>query len=564
MEDIRKKISDYIDCLNAEKKPEEHENPIDSPEMDELMNTVRLIRTMKEPDMPEKDYHKRLAGGVAKKMSEKRKATRRKFAWLSGIGAVAAMVVVVFVVSLMLPLGSNRIVNAMDEAFKEVKAYHGVLEIVQTNADGEETLQAKREVWVDREGYYIKELQGFSEGLITVNNGQKKWQVRPDEKKVYVFATFPDPYRFTFELGKEIEHVKNALSTEVVGQEVVSGRKAYVLEVTPKGGQPYRLWIDKETRLPLQKESPMQNAIQYRIVYTEIEFMDSVPGELLAYKVPEGFDEVDTNPELLVGSMEEAGEIAGFAPIAPKSLPEGYKQDGIAVAASAGNDANGPKIVRLYYSSQDGESKVVVIQGKAADAFRPNSMAILGKVGNNTAEIQSPVTEEQGVLSGGGIYAGVTGMVSIRWQKDELEFAVVGNVSLEELASFVEKMTGETVEIPEDDHESSMKPQVEVPVDMEVEENEQKSVDAGHSPWKLDPVYVAQVFVSLKISPEGIQGDYPVKYEEFVIEKNTGTEAIIQVTGDVTPVRRVYLKKLVRQDETGIWTVVGYDPADGE
>ena len=108
--------------------------------------------------------------------------------------------------------------------------------------------------------------------------------------------------------------------------------------------------------------------------------------------------------------------------------------------------------------------------------------------------------------------------------------------------------------------QSSIKPQVKVPVDLEAEEGAQKNVDAGHSPWKLDPAFVAQVFVSLKISPEGIQGEYPIKYEELKIVQNTGKEAVIDVSGSNTPIKRVYLKRLVSQDNTGIWTVVGYDP----
>jgi len=74
-------------------------------------------------------------------------------------------------------------------------------------------------------------------------------------------------------------------------------------------------------------------------------------------------------------------------------------------------------------------------------------------------------------------------------------------------------------------------------------------------------VYVAQSFVSLEISPEGTEGDYPVKYEELKLIKSTGTDAIVEVTAEVTPVSKVYLKRLIRQDSTGIWTVVGYDPA---
>jgi hypothetical protein len=64
--------------------------------------------------------------------------------------------------------------------------------------------------------------------------------------------------------------------------------------------------------------------------------------------------------------------------------------------------------------------------------------------------------------------------------------------------------------------------------------------------------------VSLKISPEGIKGEYPIKYEELKITQNTGKDAIVEVNANNTPISKVYLKKLIRQENTGIWTVVGY------
>ncbi|NLC07763.1 MAG: hypothetical protein GX755_07345, partial [Syntrophomonadaceae bacterium] len=42
------------------------------------------------------------------------------------------------------------------------------------------------------------------------------------------------------------------------------------------------------------------------------------------------------------------------------------------------------------------------------------------------------------------------------------------------------------------------------------------------------------------------------------IIKNTGVEAIVGLKAG--PIKQVYLKRLVRPDETGIWSVVGYDP----
>jgi len=123
------------------------------------------------------------------------------------------------------------------------------------------------------------------------------------------------------ELGNEIKDAKNAEQIKAVGEEMVAGRETSVFEVLPRGGESYKIWIDKETNLPLQKESAMMNAIQYRVTYTSIEFGDNIPGELLAYGLPQGFKEIDKNPELQVGSVEEAAETAGFTPQIPQNVP---------------------------------------------------------------------------------------------------------------------------------------------------------------------------------------------------------------------------------------------------
>ncbi|BAH06549.1 hypothetical protein CKR_1498 [Clostridium kluyveri NBRC 12016] len=395
-------------------------------------------------------------------------------------------------------------------------------------------------------------MEGAQKDVITVNNGQKKWQIQPGQKKVEVLAAFPDSYSFTFELGKEIDDVKNALETKIVGEDKVSGRTAIVMEVTPKGGDSYKIWIDKDTKMPLQKQSAMQYSIQYKVCYTSIDFIESIPKELLAYTIPEGFKEIDTNTEQIVNSLADVKEILGFTPTIPENVPSSFIQNNISIV----NDA---KVVKINYTSKDNKKKVVILQKKSDSEFKPASMAALGKVNNNVAEIQSPIKNEIGILQGQVPYANITGISSVRWKQDGFEYAVIGNTYLEELELFIKGSTSGIVDISSKE-QSLDKPQVEVPVDLKVEEQEQKNVDAGHSPWKLDPVFVSQVFASLKILPEGIQGEYPIKYEELKIIKNTGKEAIIEVSGDKTTIKRVYLKRLIREDNTGIWTVVGYDP----
>jgi len=540
MKRVDKKLSEYIDQLNREAMPKEHKDPKNrSEEFEKLMKTVRDVRSLREPEFPDDSYPKRLSatlqGGVYMKQSKARARKLRKV-WLGTAAVAAAAAVMVFSWN-VLPIKENtNIVYAMEKAMEKVKAYHGILEIVETNELGEQMTQARREVWADKDGnYYVKELEGFSEGLITVNNGESKWQIHPDEEIAYLFTAFPDPYRFTFELGEEIEDIRNALTVKEIGEEIISGRETIVLEVTPDGGAPYHLWIDKETDLPLQRQSAMQNAIQYKVKYTEIAFAEAIPEELLTYKLPNGYEVVDTRSEQIVNTMEEAEDIVGFTPIIPE-VPEGYQLSGISVKMDT-------LAVKFSYKADDKEnSQVVILQSKAEKAFVPDSNAILGMVGKNQAEV---LTSQEAY--------------SIRWQEEGFAYTVLGNLTLDELATFVKGLTGSEFTQPE--KEDDFAPQIKVEVDLEVEENEQKSVDAGHSPWKLDPAFVTQVFASLLLSPEGITGDYPIAYEDIQIISNNGIQAIAEIKDENSIAGKVYLERLIRQDESGIWTVVGYDPA---
>jgi hypothetical protein len=93
---------------------------------------------------------------------------------------------------------------------------------------------------------------------------------------------------------------------------------------------------------------------------------------------------------------------------------------------------------------------------------------------------------------------------------------------------------------------------------MDIVKADQQQADRGSSPWQLDPLQVSLTFVNLKVSPEGIVGEPQIGAASFKTAINNGVQAVVEVSAG--PVSKVYLKRLVRQDETGIWSVVGYDP----
>ena len=544
----KKKISVYINQLNKEVTPKEHKKNDADGEFEEISNTVRRIKLLREPVMPEEGYEKQLINSVIKEKEAmnrskiRRLSDRKRFIWRRIVPAMAAILVIaLFMVIPRLTnwQDSTGVVKAMERAYDEVRAYHGILEMAEINALGEIMVQSRREVWADTKGnYYIAQLDDDSQDIVTVNNGLRRWQMRPDEEKVYLFSANPDPYRFSFELGAQVMDITKAQMVKKIGQEMLIDRDTDIYEITPDGGLPYHVWIDRATNLPIKKETAMQNALQMKMYYTDIEFMDTIPDELLDYKLPQGFEEVDANSEQVVNAIEEAENMAGFMPKLPAGNPGGYFLWQIVFGTDTG-------AVKLIYKNMDNDKSVTIVQEKTEGKLNKASDAILGMVNNTTAEILYN-------------YQGIQGIRSIRWHESEMEYTVYGNEEMGLLAEFAEAISDGAVLLPsaEEAHEQ---PQIEVPYDMEVEENEQKSVDAGHSPWRLDPAFVAQVFANLLLSPGGIEGDYEIPYEDIEIIKKNGVKAVAKIENEKSIAEYVHLERLVRQDETGIWTVVGYD-----
>ena len=87
MDDNVRKLSEYIDKLNAEQRPDQHESPEDSPELERLYHAVRLVKSLKDPALPGKDYPERLAAVVRNRQRQK---SRKRF-WQRGMAAAAAV-----------------------------------------------------------------------------------------------------------------------------------------------------------------------------------------------------------------------------------------------------------------------------------------------------------------------------------------------------------------------------------------------------------------------------------------------------------------------------------------
>ncbi|TGE38760.1 hypothetical protein E4K67_04570 [Desulfosporosinus fructosivorans] len=473
--------------------------PIESNNQDvaELQMLTRRIKNQRPIPEPSVEFSHTLYQKLLK-VSKPRKR------FLSWSALIASVLVIIFLIS---PWShSNKdIVLAMEQTVKQLQNYHGILEKVSTNGAGEHQVIQRTEIWSEGSKYATSS----DEGVVTANNGELRWMTQPKNKEITLLPIYLDPH--DFDIQKEATKAQQ-YPHKIVGQDTIAGRTATRLEIAPPGGLPYYLWIDPDTHMPVQLQTAMQKSIQTTYTFVTLETNIKIPDTTFNYNPPKEYQIVDQNPDKPVATLTEAIAVSGFTPLQLSEKPQ-------RIFASSN---------RIVFDFED----TIVIESKATAPFVLSPLAACGQVDGAPLEIFPD---------------------SLRWQKNDLEITVQGQRPAE-----LAKQLSNNMVIPQSGQVLPNQPTVEVEIDMEIVKNNQKQVDAGSSPWQLDPVQVAFTFAVLQISPEGIEGEPPLDYNSLKVISNTGTDAVIQILDG--PVKTVYVKRLIRQDQSGIWTVVGYDP----
>lgn len=497
-----------IDTLNQEQNPGGIlETEFDSESASaEILAAVRAVKSIQEPAEPSSDFALRLKASLESVQGRKESTPKGKGSPLR-FGAAAAGVILVLALTMGRSFFTNDVVLAMEKAVQQLSSYQGTLEMVAENAAGEQWMVRRTQIWVEKEKYAMRQ----NKETLTVNNGDQKWQVREEKREVALLPPVPDYTRQGFDLQDEAKRAKEYPHT-VVGKEEIAGRETIRLQIFPPGGDPYHLWVDVETDLPLQLQSADVNALQTTYTFVEFQSNVTIDPEMFRFQIPEGYQLVEEDPGQLVNTIGEAAQFSGLQPAVPQSAPERIFvfQD---------------KIVLDY-------GDTTISQVPAQDPWEPEGHGALGEIDGKPVEV---IRER------------------IRWQQQGLEILIEGPRAPE-----LAREIAPSLILPNKNQDLSSQAKVKVPVDLEIVRADQKQVDGGHTPWQIDPLSVALTFVNLQVTPGGIVGEPQIPYRTFTMEKNTGAECTVNVSQG--PVSKVYLKRLVRQDESSIWTVVGYDP----
>lgn len=174
-------------------------------------------------------------------------------------------------------------------------------------------------------------------GTLSVSDGEFMWSYNPKTNTVLKMEMPEVPDTGQIDYVEIINDFLNETNVSVVGVEEIDGRSAYLLETSLKENEEgiqlfdeIKLWVDKETWLPLRYEIYDSDGAQVlKMEIHDLEVNTGISDSEFVFEVPEGatVKAMDLNSYGIPGDMtlEEAKEHVQFEILVPEDLPEGYE-----------------------------------------------------------------------------------------------------------------------------------------------------------------------------------------------------------------------------------------------
>jgi negative regulator of sigma E activity len=248
-------------------------------------------------------------------------------------------------------------------------------------------------------------------GQFVISRGAMSWDVDPSRKRVVVSENkaMVDPVAVVDDIAL-LDANYRAVRT---GAEGIADRKTDVVDLVSRytGERAMRLWIDTDTHVVLAKEAyHADGSLAWRVRFDDIRYTDGIPESIFTGAVPTGYATVKGRSYSQPHTLPNAIPDAGFRPVTPRYLPEGFSLVGGDVAT-----IKDVKTLHLIYS--DGIRNLSLFESatdRAVDftGLKPQTT----RFENHDAQY---------------VRDGPTTLVA--WREHKLAFALVGDLDLKEL-----------------------------------------------------------------------------------------------------------------------------------
>jgi outer membrane lipoprotein-sorting protein len=248
-------------------------------------------------------------------------------------------------------------------------------------------------------------------GQFVISRGAMSWDVDPLRKRVVVSENKAavDPVAVVDDIAL-VDGNYRAVRTATGN---IANRKVDVVDLVSRytGERAMRLWIDTQTHVVLAKEAyHSDGSLAWSTRYDDIRYTDGIPQSIFSSAVPPGFVTVHGRSYQEPRSLPNAVPNAGFKPITPKYLPEGFALSGAGVSV-----VKGVRNLHLIYS--DGIRTLSLFENATDRAIDFAGL--------------SPQTTNFDKHDAQYVRDGPTTLLA--WREEGLAFALVGDLDLKEL-----------------------------------------------------------------------------------------------------------------------------------
>lgn len=501
-------LDQQIDLLTQERRPA---TPPDD-ESAELLAVVIAGKRLGPQAVPSLEFMGRACNqAVSKIPGRPSRFLRSRLARYVALAAVAASLMVG--ITFLPPFQSRRMAYAMQQAVANLTTYHAVVEYRWEQVrDPAKTKVTQEEFWVQGDRYFWERADSEVGTRQVISDGEREWVVWPDRKS----ALHGYPMAAALREWSPAALARKVIDQPFVieGEEMIGGRRALRVVVSPRDQSSYRVWIDKELKLPLQYKDSGVNVVglRYTITYTLFEVDPKIDPARFTYQPPADYRVTESAP--LVPTMDEAARIAGFQPPVPKEAPLRILADAEGISLDLGD--------------------VLILYAKDEPDYELDPMTITGWSGT------FPV-----FFHGVGL---------LEWYQDGLWVAVTGASESDRAIQLARQILPDLSLPFAFDTDQSFMPQAQKQVQLDVSRayamEQERAKDPALHAERATPQAVALQF--LREQGAGVDA------ADLTEAGNVTIETVFDVKSG--PIRRVYLRQVARNDGHGLWWVVGYDP----
>lgn len=410
--------------------------------------------------------------------------------------ATAAVAAVVTLVAMFLPLAPGQ--RDLVLAMEQAVAQLTSFHgVIETHSTHPMAKGVRLEVWWDGDKY-VENRPAWRE----ISDGQQKWIIFEKEKQVTLRVPIGGS-RHVYDLRGMADWAKRN-PYKVTGEEEVLDRKTTRIEGAFPDGRPFAIWIDHETSLPIKFQHTWQNGITATIAYVTFEVNPKLDPSLFTFQIPEGWSVVQD--QVAVASVEEAAAQLGFTPFTIDEKPQ-------RLALSKGG------IILDYGDTQ-------IWQKRPDIPFHVDvsDVAMVGAAAGGLA-----VIDEEAAL----------------WEQGGLLVSVYGDRWLELGRKIAPDLTP-----PDTSKDLAAQAEVKVEVSRPEAEALQARADRGEK-------VTNRVLEELVYEVLGQTDETRVARPIPRMSAGNGRQAVVEMENGLY--KRLYFERVVRNDITGLWFLVGYD-----